>query len=81
MLRSRKFWKLGVGSRESEILESRSRIFYLRLRNPASKFNWQTINTVYRDTWVMQYYDKATWWRPLFVAPRELLRGPQGGGW
>jgi len=70
---------LETRSRESEILESRSRIFYLRLRNPASKFNWQTLNTVYRDTWVMQHYDKATWWRPLFVAPRELLRGPQGG--
>ena len=27
----------------------------------------------------MQYNDKATQWRPLLVAPRELLRGPQGG--
>jgi len=34
---------------------------------------------IYRDTWVMQYHGKATLWRPLLVAPRELFCGPQGG--
>ena len=35
--------------------------------------------SIYRDTWVRQYHGKPTKWRPLFVAPREPLRDPQGG--
>jgi len=34
---------------------------------------------IYRDTWVMQYHSKATWWRPLLVALRELHCDPKGG--
>jgi len=34
---------------------------------------------IYRETWVMQYHGKATWWRPLLVSSREPLRGPQEG--
>ena len=33
---------------------------------------------IYLDTWDMQYHGKATYWRPLLVAPREQVRGPKG---
>jgi len=32
-----------------------------------------------RDAWVTHYHGKATWWRSLLEAPRELLRVPQRG--
>jgi len=45
----------------------------LKLSGTVAPFIWLLL---YRDTWVMQYHVKATWWRPLLVTPRKPL--PQG---